>query len=156
MTKYLDALVAQKPGDVPVSDTVRFTENNVTMKLGEGLWKSKTELTPYRQDILDPAWGIAGTHVVLKEGDNTVLLLVRLKVVDKKITEIETQVTRIEPGGMFFNPTELKATREAMNIVPPKDKRNSRDEIIKIGLIPRRIKTGKLRQGGHAVRSGRV
>lgn len=143
MTKYLNALVAQKPGDVPVSDTMRYTENTVTLKLGEGLWKSKTELTSYRQDILDPAWGIAGAHVVLKEGENTVLLLVRLKVVDKKITEIETQVTRIEPGGMFSNPTELKTTREAMNIVPPKDKRNSRDEIIKIGLkYPEGLKLG--------------
>jgi hypothetical protein len=134
MTKYLEALVAHKPEDVPVSKDMRYTENTVDIKLGEGLWKTGTELTDYRQDILDPAWGIAGTHVVLKEGENTILLLVRLKVVDQKITEIETQVARIEPGGMFSNPTELTAPREAMNMIPPKDKLNSREDAVKVAL----------------------
>ena len=143
MTKYLDALVAHKPGDLPVSDKVRFTENAVDAKLGEGLWKTASKITSYRQDIQDPLWGIAGTHVVIEEGNKTVLLLVRLKVVNKRIAEIETQVTRIEPGGMFSNPTELKTPREAMNLTPPKDKRNSREELIKIGLkYPEGLKLG--------------
>ena len=61
----------------------------------------------------------------------------------KKITEIETQVTRIEPGGMFSNPTELKATREAMNAVPPGDKLNTREDAIKIALTyPEGLKLG--------------
>ena len=134
MTQYLNALIAHKPGNLPVSDKVRFTENAVDLKLGEGIWKTASMLTPYRQDIIDVRQGVAGTHAVIEEGKNTVLLLVRLKVVDKKITEIETQVTRIEPGGKFSNPTELKATREAMNLVPPKDKLNSREDAIRIGL----------------------
>ena len=37
MTQYLDALIAQKPGDVPVSDDMRYTENTVDIKLGEGI-----------------------------------------------------------------------------------------------------------------------
>lgn len=134
MTQYLDALIARKPGDVPVSDKMRYTENTVDIRLGEGIWESDLELTRYRQDILDPAQGVAGTHVVLKEGENTILLLVRLKIVGRKITEIETQVTRIEPEGPFSKPTELAATREAINVIPPKDKRNSREEAIAIGL----------------------
>ena len=126
MTKYLDALIAHKPGGLPVSKKVRFTENTVDTKLGEGFWKTASKITPYRQDILDVRQGIAGTHVVIEEGKNTVLLLVRLKVVNKKVTEIETQVTRIEPGGKFSNPTLLKTPSEAMNLVPPKEKLNSR------------------------------
>ena len=109
MTKYLDALIAHQPGALPVSDKVRFTENTVDTKLGEGIWKTASKLTPYRQDIIDVRQGVAGTHAVIEEGKNTVLLLVRLKVVNKKITEIETQVTRIEPGGKFSNPTELES-----------------------------------------------
>jgi hypothetical protein len=134
MTQYLDAVIAHRPGDLPVSDKARFTENTVDMKLGEGIWKTASKLTPYRQDIIDVRQGVAGTHAVIEEGKNTALLLVRLKVVKKKITEIETQVSRIEPGGMFSNPTELKSTREAMNIVPPGEKLNSREAVIKIGL----------------------
>jgi hypothetical protein len=134
LTKYLDALIAHKPGDLPVSDKVRFTENTVDTKLGESLWKTASKLTPYRQDIIDVRQGVAGTHALIEEGKNTVLLLVRLKIVNNKITEIETQVTRLERDGKFSNPTELKATREAMNLVPPKDKLNSREDAIKIGL----------------------
>ena len=143
MTQYLDALVAQKPGDVPVSDDMRYTENTVDIQLGEGIWKSALKMTPYRLDIMDPLWGVVGTHTVLEEGENTILLLVRLKVADRKITEIETQVTRIEPGGMFSKPTELKAPREAMTMVPSKDELNSREEMIKIALTyPEGLKLG--------------
>jgi len=143
MTQYLDALVAQKPGDVPVSDDMRYTENTVDIQLGEGIWKSALKMTPYRLDIMDTLWGVVGTHTVLEEGENTILLLVRLKVVDRKISEIETQVTRLEPGGQFSNPTELKAPREAMTMMPPKDKVNSREEMIKIALkYPEGLRVG--------------
>jgi hypothetical protein len=143
MTKYLDAVIAHKPGDLPVAKNVRFTENCVDTKLGEGIWKTATKLTPYRMDIMDIKQGIVGTHSVLEEDKNTVLLLVRLKVVNKKITEIETQVTRNTPGGQFSSPTELKTVRPALTLIPPKDKRNSREDLIKIGLkYPEGLKLG--------------
>jgi hypothetical protein len=143
MTKYLDAVIAHKPGDLPVAKDVRFTENCVDTKLGEGIWKTASKLTPYRMDIMDVKQGVVGTHSVIEEGKNTILLLVRLKVVDKKITEIETQVTRLEPGGRFSNPTELKTVRPAMTMIPPKDKRNSREDLSKIGLkYPEGLKLG--------------
>jgi hypothetical protein len=143
MTKYLDAVIAHDPGKLPIAKNVRFTENCVDAKLGEGIWKTASKLTPYRMDIMDIKEGVVGTHSVLEEGKNTILLLVRLKVVNKKITEIETQVTRLTPGGKFSNTTELKEVRPAMTMIPPKDKRNSREELIKIGLkYPEGLKLG--------------
>jgi hypothetical protein len=143
MTKYLDALIAHNPEALPVAKEARFTENTVDIKLGEGLWKTASKLMPYRQDIIDVRQGVVGTHSVVEEGKNTILLLVRLKVVKKKITEIETQVTRLTPGGQFSNPTMLKAPSEAMNLVPPKEKLNTREDVIKIGLkYPEGLKLG--------------
>ena len=143
MTQYLDAVIAHNPKGLPVAKKVRFTENCVDAKLGEGIWKTASKLTPYRMDIMDVEQGIVGTHSVIEEGSNTVLLLVRLKVVGKEITEIETQVTRITPGGPFSNPTELKAVRPAMTRIPPKDQRNSREDLIRIGLTyPEGLKLG--------------
>jgi hypothetical protein len=52
VTRYFDALVAHKPGDLPVSPAVKFTEDTVEMKLGEGLWKNATKRTPYRLDVM--------------------------------------------------------------------------------------------------------
>jgi hypothetical protein len=143
MTKYLDAVIAHNPKGLPVAKNVRFTENCVDTKLGEGIWKTASKLTPYRMDIMDVKQGVVGTHSVIEEDKNTILLLVRLKVVKKKITEIETQVTRLIPGGQFSNPTELKSVRPAMTLIPPKDKRNSREDLIKIGLkYPEGLKLG--------------
>jgi len=143
MTKYLEAVIAHKPEVLPVAKNMRFTENCVDAKLGEGIWKTATKLTPYRMDIMDVKQGIVGTHSVLEEDKNTILLLVRLKVVNKKITEIETQVTRNTPGGQFSSPTELKTVRPALTLIPPKDKRNSREDLIKIGLkYPEGLKLG--------------
>jgi len=143
MTKYLDAVIAHNPKGLPLAKNVRFTENCVDTKLGEGIWKTASRLTPYRVDIMDVKQGIIGTHSVIEEDKNTVLLLVRLKVVEKQITEIETQVTRITPGGPFSSPTELKAVRPAMTQVPPKDKFNSREDLVKIGLTyPEGLKLG--------------
>jgi hypothetical protein len=134
MTQYLEAVIAHDPAKLPVAQNVRATENCADIKLGEGIWRTASKLTPYRMDIMDVPQGVVGTHSVIEEGKNTVLLLVRLKVVDRKISEIETQVTRIVPGGPFSSPTELKEVRPAMTMLPPRDERNSREELIKIGL----------------------
>ncbi len=143
MTQYLNAVIANDPNKLPLAKTVRFTENCVDAKLGYGIWKTASALTSYRIDMMDVPQGVVGTHSVIEEGKNTVLLLVRLKVVDRKITEIETQVTRIAPDGPFSNPTELKAVRPAMTMVPPKEERNSREELIRIGLkYPEGLKLG--------------
>ena len=39
ITQYLNAMVAHDPAKLSVAPAVRFTEDAVTMKLGEGLWK---------------------------------------------------------------------------------------------------------------------
>ena len=53
ITRYLEAMVSHTPAGLPVSPTMRFTEDTVDMKLGEGLWKQASRIKPYRLDILD-------------------------------------------------------------------------------------------------------
>jgi len=118
ITQYLDALVAHNPKALPVGEKVKFTEDSVEMQLGEGLWKSASRLRAYRQDILDVHRGVAASQAVLEEKDAPVLLMLRLRVVDKKITEIETMVTRSQKEGGLFNPDGLQTPRKAMSIVP--------------------------------------
>src|SRR5437773_1541996 len=62
INRYLNALAAHQPGDVPAAPKLRFTEDTVEMKLGEGLWKTAGKLDPYRLDIIDVRQGAAGTH----------------------------------------------------------------------------------------------
>jgi hypothetical protein len=48
-----------------------------------------TRLRGFRQDIIDERAGVVGAHVVVEETGAPVLLVVRLKVVADKLTEIE-------------------------------------------------------------------
>jgi hypothetical protein len=112
ITRYLDAMVAHTPGALPVAANVRFTEDTVDMKLGDGLWKQASKVRPYRPDILDVAQGVAAAQVVVEEAGSPVMLLLRLKVADKTITEVETQVTRSQKEGAIF------AVEAFMKIMP--------------------------------------
>jgi hypothetical protein len=99
ITRYLDAMVAHTPGALPSPQTMRFTEDYVDMKLGDGLWKQASKVRPYRLDILDVAQGVAASQVVVEEAGMPVMLMLRLKVANNQITEVETQVTRNQKEG---------------------------------------------------------
>src|SRR5262245_55180729 len=68
ITTYLEAMVAHDVERLHTSSRVRFTEDTVEIRLGQGgLWKTATKLRPYRQDFLDVREGVAGTHTVVEE-----------------------------------------------------------------------------------------
>jgi hypothetical protein len=132
ITQYLNAMVAHTPGALPVAATVRFTEDTVDMKLGDGLWKQASKIRPYRLDILDVAQGMAASQVVVEEAGSPVMLMLRLKVAGKKITEVETQVTRSQKEGAIFAVDALQSPNAAMITPPDPSKRSPRAEAIKL------------------------
>jgi hypothetical protein len=143
VTKYLDAMIAHKPESLPVAAWVRFTEDCKEMKLGQGLWENISRLTGYRRDILDVRDGVAVSFLVVEEGQSPVLFVMRLKVDDQKITEVETTVVRNQKEGMLFNLQNLQTVSEAMASFPAKEQLNSREEAIRIALTyPAGLKVG--------------
>src|SRR6202050_4478905 len=132
ITQYLDAMVAHEPAALPVATKVRFTEDAKEMPLGEGLWKTASGLRKYRQDILDVRQGVAASQVIVEESGMPVMLMLRLKVADKKITEVESQVTRSRTEGAIFNIDALQTARPTMNMAPEKTQLNKREDAIKI------------------------
>jgi hypothetical protein len=142
ITRYLNAMVAHSPGVLAVSDKVRFTEDTVAMKLGEGLWKTASGIRGYRQDILDVRQGVAASQVVVEEAGSPLMLMLRLKVADRKITEVETQVTRATQGALF-NIANLQTINPAMNLTPQRAQLNSREDAIRIAeFYPAGLKIG--------------
>ena len=128
--KYLAALVSHDPSHLPLSETVRFTEDARALPLGNGFWKTATRLSTYRQDFLDVRGGTAGSLVVVQEGDHPALFVLRLKIVDNRIAEIETMVVHNEKEGAFMDVTALRTPSPAMAVVPPADQRESREAAI--------------------------
>jgi len=143
ITQYLNAMVAHNPKALTLAPNTRFTENTKTMTLGEGLWKEASGLGSYRQDFLDVRDGQAASHVIVEANGNPIMLAVRLKIADKKISEIETMVTRNRTDGAIFSPENLKEPQAAMNVVPTAAQKMSRSELIRIAeFYPLGLKVG--------------
>ena len=132
ITTYIDALLAQNPADLPVSPELKYTEDCKEIKLGEGIWKSKIKLTDYRRDIIDIKDGTAISFLVIEEKESPVFYVIRLKVADEKITEIESTAVRGKEEGMLFEPKNLKTISPEMAYKPKKEQLNTREEMIKI------------------------
>ena len=134
MTRYLDSLVAHDPKVAPLADKVRFTEDTVETAIGEGFWKTATKLRPYRVDFLDVRQSTAAVLAVLEEGGKPVLFAARLKVANRRITEIETMVVRNAQEAMLFAPDSLKEKSVAMTTMPDKAKLTPREQMVEIAL----------------------
>jgi hypothetical protein len=131
MTTFLYALLEHDVSKVPVAATVRVTEDGIEKPLANlGLRNTVTRLRGFRQDILDERAGMAGATVVVEEVGAPILLVVRLKVVDQKITEIETVATRSRADGLIFNIDGLSAPNEEMNYAPRPEQLASREDAI--------------------------
>jgi len=143
MTAYLDSLVAHDASKAPLAANARFTEDAKQLPVGEGLWKTATKLRPFRTDFLDPATGTAAVHAVVEENGAPVLLAARLRVVDRRITEVETIVVRSQQEGALFQPDALTQASAAMVTAPPAAQRMSRDALTEMALrYPGGLKVG--------------
>jgi len=143
ITQYLDALIAHNPSALPLADKVRFTEDSVEMHLGDGLWRDASRIQAYRQDVLDVRQGVAASQVVVEEAGSPALFVLRLKVADKKITEIETMVTRTQKEGALFKLDALQAADKNMLSAPDKSQLPSREDAIRIAqFYPAGLKIG--------------
>ncbi|HEX4137865.1 MAG TPA: hypothetical protein VHY84_24865 [Bryobacteraceae bacterium] len=143
ITQYLDAMLTHNPKALPLSPRVRFTEDGVEMKPGEGLWKDASKIRGYRQDILDVRQGVAASQVVVEEGGSPALFVLRLKIAGKKITEVETQVTRKKSEGALFAIDALRTAGPAMSAPVEKSLLMSRADDIKTAMFyPAGLKIG--------------
>jgi hypothetical protein len=135
LTEYFYALLKHDTSKLPVSSTVRVTEDAIEKPLAKvGLVNTVTRLRGYRQDFLDERGGMATAAAMVEEVGAPVLLVVRLKVVDQKITEIENVATRSRADGLIFNVDGLSAPSEGMNYAPRPEQLNSREDVLKAAL----------------------
>jgi hypothetical protein len=135
VTQLLYAFLKHDVSKLPVADTLRVTEDAVEKPLARvGLVNTVTRLRGFRQDIIDERGGVAGADVVVEESGAPVLLVVRLKVVADKLTEIELVATRSSAEGLIFNIDGLSAPSEVMNYAPRPEQLSTRDEAIKAAL----------------------
>ena len=92
--QYLKALLAHDPSPLPVTAHVKFTENTIPLKLGDALWGTISGMGTYKVYFADPQAGQVGFEGTIRENGTPAILVVRLKVENGKISEVETMVRR--------------------------------------------------------------
>jgi hypothetical protein len=131
MQSYLDAVVAHDPTKIPLSPSLKMTDNGMPAKPGDGLWKTATMLVAdERLDYADPTTKNVGTQCVINEGSSPAMYEVRLKVDAGQITEIETMTVRQDNAANgFFSPSKLKPEPVFLQM-PDASQRMTRDQLM--------------------------
>jgi predicted amidohydrolase YtcJ len=97
--QYLEALVRKDPTRVAWAPNARFTENNVELAVGDGLWATISKLGDYRLKVADTLTGQAGFFGVVEETVDTSAFAMRLKIENRRILEAETIIVRLADMG---------------------------------------------------------
>ena len=143
LDQYLAAVVKHGPSSAPLVLGYRHTENALNKKLGEGVWKSVTGLGKMQRKFFDPVSGQAAYYGLVDEGTSAALVTARIRVENMKITEGEWYLARPDDPGLngarqpgrppanLFNPEYVTANPPPERVVP-RDKRESRDTLVRI------------------------
>jgi hypothetical protein len=101
---YLAALLARDPARARWAARVRHTENNVALRIGDGLWNTITGFGDYDLRFADPDTGQVGFFGVVEETNNRSPIALRLKVTAEGIEEVEAVVYRLADNALRFEP----------------------------------------------------
>lgn len=134
--QYLVAMVKHDPAGLPLAASYKFTENTGRIAIGEGLWVGASNVSmTFRIYAADPKSGQVGVLAVLREFSKPVMLVLRLKVENRQIAEIEHIVVRqVGAFGPYGTPghMNLQTSRPAFAETVPPSERVSREEMVKI------------------------
>jgi len=113
---YFKALVDNRATAVPLAPTVKVTLNGQAMKLDQAFWDA-AERTIYRWDIVDEQLGdVASEAVVLNTDCSKTMYMARLKVLNGKITEVETIKANKGEADRLWDPDNLTAVSPALQL----------------------------------------
>ena len=127
--QYLDALLAHDSTRLPLTENVRYTENGQALQMNDGMWQVATAIGEKKLYFADTQSGQVGFRGIVEENGHKQIVMTRIKVENRKISEIEAIICRTgaalhNPDGLIDHPLYTEA------LVP--DDRPSRDELISI------------------------
>ena len=132
LDQYLDALKAKDPSRVAWAKNIKYSENNVAMKIGDGVWGTITGLGAYNLRFADTTTGQVGFYGIVQETRATSAFSLRLKVENMRISEAEILIHRSEgPGGPFPVVPNL-VDKPVLNEIVPPESRRLRERMISI------------------------
>ncbi|HEY1309121.1 MAG TPA: hypothetical protein VGF24_36520 [Vicinamibacterales bacterium] len=113
---YFQALTDNAPAKVPLVPNAKVTLNGRAVSLAQAFWDG-AERTVYRFDIVNERRGDTGTEAVVLNADGSkTMYMVRLKVADGRITEVETIRANKGDADRLWDPDSLKEVSPALQL----------------------------------------
>ena len=130
---YLDALEAGDPARLPWADDALFSENNVRLAPGDGLWNTiSARRRSYDLKAADPQTGQVAWFGLVEEHGHPAIMALRLCARMGKIAEVETLVCRAMEFGPFPSIDTYIAPRPLMLADVPEVQRVPRERMIAV------------------------
>jgi len=105
---YFKALAANDPAAVPLAPKAKITSNGKVVSLAQAFWAS-ADRTIYRWDIVNERLGDTGTEAVVQNADGSkTMYVLRLKVQNKRVTEVEAIKANEGEADRLWGPDGLK------------------------------------------------
>jgi hypothetical protein len=133
---YWEAWVNHAPDRLPLTPDARYTENGVTLQLGDGMWAPPShKMGDYKLYFADPTAGQVGFMGTLFEAGHRRIVFLRLKIENRRIREMETLIVRSSGMGGGQAPPPVLVDKPVFHeTVPPKE-RPSRWEMANIANL---------------------
>ena len=127
--RYMDGLVRHDASRVPLAPHVRFTENDVSLAIGDGLWGSISSASQNPLLAADEVTGNVARFGTVEEHGVPAYYAMRLKVAGGRISEVETVVDRkTRWPSAFGDPAKLVHDPAFTEVLPP-DERRERERL---------------------------
>jgi len=127
---YFAALIANDPRALPQAARARITDNGADKKLADTFWPG-AEATVYRFDIVNTKRGDTATETVIRNADGSKTMhMVRLKVQNGAITEIETIKANQGEADRLWDPDQLKEVSPALQLSIRESERDSYYDLV--------------------------
>lgn len=131
--QYLQGLLAHDASIVPWAEKVKFTENNVALAIGDGIWGTVQDLGEYKLRVADVDAGQVGFFGVLEEPQFSSLFSMRIKIEHRLISEVEMVILRTinEPKSIVW-PDPVLEEKAVFYDALPQARRREKERLISI------------------------
>jgi hypothetical protein len=117
--KYMKALKKGKPSILPLAPQAKYIENRKEIPIGQGIWKKPLAVDFHRTMALDTDICESFTEVISAKANPQYVIGTRLKVVNKKVAEIESLVSGKDDWGFNADNYLKYSSIEKWDILPP-------------------------------------
>ena len=113
---YYKALAANTPAAVPLAANAKITLNGKVVPLAGAFWAA-ADRTVYRWEIVNERLGDVASEAVVQNADGSkTMYMVRLKVANGKVTEVETIKANQGEADRLWGPDNLKDVSPSLQL----------------------------------------